>query len=142
MNKKNHLTLQDRQSIEQMLNEKKSFTEIAQAVGKHKSTISREVQAHAAYIHTGAVGMGYNACKNRYGCKKTKICNKCNSPQCTSFVAGATYAICTARTSKRKYVCVTQNRPTSATVADIEAFAHWRRGFTGVIMRMKSIVPC
>ena len=43
---KKHLTLQDRQNIEQMLNARKSFTEIALALDKNKSTISREVRGH------------------------------------------------------------------------------------------------
>ena len=43
---KKHLTLQDRQSIEQMLNAKKNFVEIALALDKNKSTISREVRGH------------------------------------------------------------------------------------------------
>ena len=81
MNPSKHLTLQDRQNIELMLNAKKDFTEIAQAIGKHKSTISREVRAHVVYIRVGAKGVGYNSCKNRYGCRKTNVCTKCNSPQ-------------------------------------------------------------
>ena len=43
---KKHLTLQDRQNIEQMLNARKSFTEIALALDKNKSTISKEVRGH------------------------------------------------------------------------------------------------
>ena len=35
---KKHLTLQDRQNIEQMLNAKKNFVEIALALNKNKST--------------------------------------------------------------------------------------------------------
>ena len=81
MNTSKHLTLQDRQNIELMLNAKKDFTEIAQAIGKHKSTISREIKAHVAYIRIGAKGVAYNNCKNRYGCQKTNVCTKCNSPQ-------------------------------------------------------------
>ena len=76
-----HLTLQDRQSIEQMLNAGKKFTEIALALDKNKSTISREVRAYNFFIRVGAIGIGYNACKNRYGCKKTHVCNTCNSPK-------------------------------------------------------------
>ena len=53
-----HLTLQDRQNIELMLNAKKDFTQIAQATGKNKSTISREIRARADHIRIGAKGMG------------------------------------------------------------------------------------
>ena len=78
---KKHLTLQDRQRIEQMLNAGKTFSEIALALDKNKSTVSREVQAHRFSVRVGAVGVGYNACKNRYGCKKIHICGTCNSPK-------------------------------------------------------------
>ena len=80
MEKKN-LTLQDRQRIEQMLNARKNFTEIALVLGKNKSTVSREVRAHSFLVRVGAIGVGYNACKHRYGCKKTQICGTCNSPK-------------------------------------------------------------
>ena len=78
---KKHLTLQDRQDIEQMLNAKKSFAEIALALVKNKSTISREVRAHSFLVRVGAIGVGYNACKKRYGCQKAHICSTCNSPK-------------------------------------------------------------
>lgn len=81
MNTSKHLTLQDRQSIELMLNAKKNFTEIARAIGKHKSTVSREIQAHVASIRVGAIGVGFNGCKKRYGCQKSGICTQCTSPQ-------------------------------------------------------------
>ena len=79
--KNKHLTLQDRQSIEQMLNAKKTFAEIARTLEKDKCTISKEVRAHVEFIRIGAKGVAYNNCKNRYGCKKTNVCTKCNSPQ-------------------------------------------------------------
>ena len=53
-----HLTLQDRQNIELMLNAKKDFTQIAQATRKNKSTISREIRARADHIRIRAKGMG------------------------------------------------------------------------------------
>ncbi len=70
MNTGKHLTLQDRQNTELMLNSKKSFSEIAEFIGKHKSTVSREVKAHIAYIRVGGQGVNYNNCKNRSKCQK------------------------------------------------------------------------
>ena len=78
---KKHLTLQDRQSIEQMLNAKKNFVEIALALDKNKSTISREVRAHAERIRIGSYGQNYNSCKYRLICQKTFVCGTCNSPR-------------------------------------------------------------
>ena len=43
---KPHLTMNDRIRIEGMLNNGCSFAEIGRAVGKNRSTISREVQNH------------------------------------------------------------------------------------------------
>ena len=78
---KKHLTLQDRQCIELMLNEKKTFTEIAFVLDKSKSTISREVKGHIKSIKVGGQGLNYNNCKNRYGCQKTWVCGICKSPK-------------------------------------------------------------
>ena len=78
---KKHLTLQDRQCIELMLNEKKTFTEIAFVLDKSKSTISREVKGHIKSIKVGGQGLNYNNCKIRYGCQKTWVCGICKSPK-------------------------------------------------------------
>lgn len=55
--KNKHLTLQDRQSIEQMLNAKKSFAEIARTLEKDKCTISKEVRAHTENFRVGGQGL-------------------------------------------------------------------------------------
>ena len=78
---KKHLTLEDRQIIEQMLNERKTLSEIASALGKNKSTVSREVRARASCSKVGGHGLNYNNCKNRYNCKKTWVCGTCISPK-------------------------------------------------------------
>ena len=79
--KNKHLTLQDRQNIEQMLNAKKPFAEIAQFLGKNNSTISKEVRAHAEYFKVGGHGLNYNNCKNRYTCHRSWVCSTCTSPK-------------------------------------------------------------
>lgn len=79
--KNKHLTLQDRQSIEQMLNNKKSFAEIARNLGKNKCTISKEVRAHAERFRIGGYGQNYNSCEHRRTCQKAFICTTCNSPR-------------------------------------------------------------
>ena len=79
--KNKHLTLQDRQNIELMLNNRKTFTEIAFALEKDKCTISKEVRKHVEYFRVGAQGYNYNNCKNRYNCQKTWICSTCTSPK-------------------------------------------------------------
>ena len=114
MNTGKHLTLQDRQNIELMLNSKKSFSEIAEVIGKHKSTVSREVKAHITYIRVGGQGVNYNNCKNRFKCQKSWICSTCRSPKkhplcrrcsmCNLHCSDFEKAIC-PRHTKPPYVC-------------------------------------
>lgn len=74
-----HLTADKRQCIEQMLNEKQSINEISLCIGKHRSTIGREIKAHITLRRTGGRGFAYNNCANRFGCKKAKLCYPCNA---------------------------------------------------------------
>lgn len=73
-----HLTLADRQYIEQSLNERKSFREIARYLCKDPSTISREVWKHRIVNswNRGSFNNPYNFCVHRYRCKKTNACGK------------------------------------------------------------------
>ena len=43
MNKYKHLTLFERETVNQLLIQKKSLTDIAKAMGRDKSTLSREI---------------------------------------------------------------------------------------------------
>ena len=74
-----HLTLIDRQVIEQMLNNKKRPIDIAKALGKHPSTISREIKAHFIVQRTGIRSRNYNNCRNRFSCTKSHICQPCDA---------------------------------------------------------------
>ena len=108
--KNKHLTLQDRQSIEQMLNAKKTFTEIARTLEKDKCTISKEVRAHVEYFRVGGNGFNYNSCKNRYHCQKTWICSTCNSPK--KFKLCRRCALCNMRCPDfEKDVCPRHTKP-------------------------------
>ncbi len=74
-----HFTIEKRIMIEQMLNNKRTFTEIAFNVGKHQSTVSREIKAHIVTRRTGGRGFCYNNCANRFFCKRTHICFPCKA---------------------------------------------------------------
>ena len=41
-----HLTLSERETIEDMIKENKNFTEIGDAIDKHRTTISKEILNH------------------------------------------------------------------------------------------------
>lgn len=73
-----HLTLEDRQFIEQSLNRKRSFREIAKYLCKDPSTISKEVWRHRI-VNTwnrGSFNNPYNFCVRRYKCRKHNACRK------------------------------------------------------------------
>lgn len=73
-----HLTLEDRTYIEESLNQKKSFREIAKYLCKDPSTISSEVFKNriANTWNRGSFNNKYNFCVHRFHCKKTNACRK------------------------------------------------------------------
>lgn len=77
--KQRHLTLTDRTYIEQELVRHSTFTDIAKALGKDPSTISKEVKLH---YEVRKASCNANGCSN---CKDYKECNKqhmCGSSSC------------------------------------------------------------
>ena len=85
MSKNKHLTLSERQTIEDMLYNKRSFSDIARSIGKSLSTVTNEVKGHTIYKRVGTVTANYNKCKKRFGCKKACICHPCNSARKYAF---------------------------------------------------------
>ena len=73
-----HLTLEDRLYIEEALNERKSFREIAKYLCKDPSTISKEVWNNRVVntYHRGSYINPHNFCVHRFRCKKINACNK------------------------------------------------------------------
>lgn len=76
-----HYTKEERQTIEEMLNQKASFAEIARSLKRAASTISYEVKNHRVFLKVGTNWRSCNECKKRYICNKTRICEKCNAPR-------------------------------------------------------------
>ena len=76
---KKHLTMANRQTIEQMLNDKKGITQIAKALEKHPSCISREIKSKMIKLRTGGQGYSYNNCKLRRECTKNSVCVPCKA---------------------------------------------------------------
>ena len=73
-----HLTLNDREFIEEALNEHKSFREIAKYLCKDPSTISKEVWNNRIVnsYHRGSFINPHNFCVHRFHCKKINACGK------------------------------------------------------------------
>ena len=110
MSENTHLTLDERNYIEQELVKNTSFKEIAHYLGKDPSTISKEVKKHRIKKEGQSIHVGFNHCARRYNChrknicstrckKECKLCKDCNSV-CPDFEDG----IC-LRLKRAPFVC-------------------------------------
>ncbi len=70
-----HLTLTDRAIIEECLAKNKCFKEIAEQLGKHPTTISREVKNHA-HSHKNSYSVEDGICPQLL--KAPFVCNGCS----------------------------------------------------------------
>lgn len=109
-----HLTQDNRSCIQVMLNNRASFREIADALDKSPSTISKEIRAHLIFRRIGGTRLNYNSCALRLQCSKSHICNTCHSERkyslckrcsmCNAFCSDFRPEIC-SRLTKPPYVC-------------------------------------
>lgn len=109
-----HLTLENRQMIEHLLNNRQRLVDIARAIGKHISTIGREIRAHTVVRRTGIRGRAYNNCAKRFSCVKSHLCYPCKSDRkyqqcrhcmnCNNVCKDYIPAVCSKR-KKPPYVC-------------------------------------
>lgn len=71
-----HLTLSDRNYIEQALNQGMTFKEIGKFLSKDPTTISKEIKKHRKKkepsYHTGYI----NICKHKYTCRRKNVCGR------------------------------------------------------------------
>ena len=79
MSENKHLTLDERNFIEQELAKNTSFKEIAKYLSKDPTTISKEVRKHRIRKEGQAIHVNYNHCAKRYRCHRKNLCN----PRCT-----------------------------------------------------------
>ena len=109
-----HLTLDNRIIMESMLDHQASFKEIAAALDKDPSTISKEIRSHLVFRHIGGMRVPYNSCALRTECQKSHICYTCHSQRkyslcrrcnmCNAFCKDFKKEIC-SRLLKPPYVC-------------------------------------
>ncbi len=107
-------TYEERLNLQKYLKESCSFKEIGRRLDKSPTTISREVRKHLSEVATGYPGFPYNACRNRFNCRKKGICGKeCTRattiycklcPKCNDHCEDFIEEICTAR-FRVPYVC-------------------------------------
>jgi IS30 family transposase len=80
MAKHKHLTALERQEVEHGLRQGDSIKSIAGKIGKHHSTVSREILARRIASDKGAFGRLTNRCTARLACDKRQLCN--DKPDC------------------------------------------------------------
>ena len=108
--KNKHLTLDDRYKINEGLDEGKNFREISDDVGKHKTTISKEVKNNSTILKKSNFNHGFNNCKIKRDCIYTNICNigcskKCSNCQKCNFVCTNYIPNTCDKLLKPPYVC-------------------------------------
>ena len=110
MSENKHLTLDERNFIEQELAKNTNFREIAKYLSKDPTTISKEVRKHRIRKEGQSIHVNFNHCAKRYNChrknlcnprcsKECRHCNHCNSV-CSDFIDGTCL-----RLIRAPYVC-------------------------------------
>jgi len=110
------LRYEDRLEIEKGLKEHLSFAEIGRAIGRDRTTISKEIRNYVTEKQTGSSSYPHNTCKFRSNCRKRSICGSGNcqypiAPVCRSCIHGCNpycmeyeEELCTSR-FRTPYVC-------------------------------------
>lgn len=78
-----HLTLSDRNYIEQALKQDMSFKEIGKFLSKDPTTIAKEIKKHRIMKEPSNFTGYSNICKKKTSCKKRDVCGKNCSTQCS-----------------------------------------------------------
>jgi IS30 family transposase len=71
-----HLSLNERKTIEELLNGSVSLAKIAKRLSRDRATVSREILRNSRAKRTGAVGQPFNNCGNRFSCGQYRLCKK------------------------------------------------------------------
>ena len=110
MSKNMHLTLDERNIIEQELSKNTSFRSIAILLDKDPTTISKEIKKRRIRKEGQAIHIGFNSCSRKYNCKRRNICGlscnkdcrKCNicNKVCSDFEDGMCLKL-----KRAPYVC-------------------------------------
>lgn len=79
-----HLTIEQREQIQYMLDQSTPFRKIAFMLGKDPSTISKEVRKNRVTVTTQSPGRTANTCIHTSNCTKSQMCGKltCTRKSC------------------------------------------------------------
>lgn len=110
MSENKHLTLDERNIIEQELTKNTSFKDIANLLSKDPTTISKEIRKHRIRKEGQSIHVNFNHCAKKYNCRRHNLCNPrcskecrhCNhcNDVCSHFVDGTCF-----RLTHAPYVC-------------------------------------
>lgn len=110
---KKHTTLDDRYTISKMLAYKQSFIQIASAIGKSYSSVSRKIRNHLEFRKNGAYAHPFNACAHRRNCSLALLCNQCDSKRSHCSLCDKYNSVCPdfqeekcPKLDKPPYVCI------------------------------------
>jgi len=105
--------LEERITIQNELNSRKSFKVIAEQLGKAPSSISREVRRHIEQKESGGYGRQFNDCASRSSCTLENVCQGAlpcsrklcrNCKKCKEYCSAYSKETCHELT-KSPYVC-------------------------------------
>lgn len=82
-----HLTLEDRNYIEQALNQNMTFKEIGKFLSKDPTTISKEVKKHRIRKEATSFNTNFNQCINKYNCTKRNLCSLACKKKCSNCIS-------------------------------------------------------
>ncbi len=106
-----HLTLEDRNYIEQALNQNMTFKEIGKFLSKDPTTIAKEIKKHRTRKEPNSFNGGVNICKHRFSCKRKNVCGRnCHSlcskycPRCNLYCSDFEEDVCNSL-QHAPYVC-------------------------------------
>jgi len=108
-----HFSAEERVTIQNELNSRKSFKAIASQLGKATSSISREVRRHIEKKESGSYGRQFNDCVNRSSCTLENACQSAflcsrkfcrNCRKCKDICPAYRKEIC-QRLTQAPYVC-------------------------------------
>lgn len=77
-----HLTLDERNFIEQELAKNTTFRDIAIHLDKDPSTISKEIRKHRIRQEGQAIHIGFNHCARKYNCHRHNLCKSTCKKEC------------------------------------------------------------
>lgn len=143
-----HLDLDSRYLIRKGLEERNSFSQIAEQLGVSSTTVSREIRSHFIVKRTGGHGSPFNDCKLRFNCTLRGICKGClNDKKCRFCNLGCVNRCLQyekehcSRLKKppyvcngciRRFVCTMEKHLYEPSAAQKEYEAVWRESHTGL----------